>query len=95
MLDPAVRARPGDDIETSLINREFHLLEYFLRNAPAIVTKYERLERVWGGGFDTDTKVVGIYIGYLRANLDCPCGLACIRTARGAGHRCNPSIGTG
>jgi two-component system, OmpR family, response regulator len=88
-VDPALRTCHVGDAEVALTNREFHLLEYLVRSAPNVVTKYELLDRVWGGGFDADTKVVDVYIGYLRAKVDRPFNRSCIQTVRGAGYRYN------
>ena len=87
VVDPARRTCHIQDVEVQLTNREYHLLEYLIRNHGAVVTKNELLDHVWGGGFDADTKVVDVYIGYLRAKVDRPFHRTCIQTVRGVGYQ--------
>ena len=86
-LDPAERACSVAGIPVSLTNTEFRLLEYLLRSAGQVATKQELLDHVWDGGFDRDSKVVDVYIGYLRRKIDAPFGRASIETVRGVGYR--------
>jgi len=86
-LDPAERACSVAGIPVSLTNTEFRLLEYLLRSAGQVATKQELLDHVWDGGVDRDSKVVDVYIGYLRRKVDAPFGRASIETVRGVGYR--------
>jgi DNA-binding response OmpR family regulator len=45
------------------------LLANLVRNAGKVVNRIQILNQVWGYGFDPGTKVVDVYIGYLRQNL--------------------------
>ncbi len=49
---------------------EFRLLEYLIRNAKRVVSRMDILEKVWGYDFNMNTKVVDVYINYLRKKLD-------------------------
>jgi two-component system OmpR family response regulator len=81
MLDPASHRVHADDVEVSLSPREFLLLEHLLRAQPAVVSKEDLLDSVWGS--TEDTNVVEVYVGYLRRKL----GRKRIETVRGAGYR--------
>jgi len=87
VLDPAVHECSVAGTPVMLTNTEYRLLEYLLRRNGDVATKQELLEHVWDGGYDRDTKVVDVYIGYLRRKVDAPFGRACIQTVRGVGYR--------
>jgi len=87
VIDPSRRPCHIEGTEVQLTNREYHLLEYLVRNHGTVVTKIDLLDHVWGGGFDADTKVVDVYIGYLRAKVDRPFHRTCIQTVRGVGYQ--------
>jgi DNA-binding response OmpR family regulator len=80
-LDPAAHRVVADGGEVALSPREFLVLEHLLRAAPAVVSKEELLDRVWGDA--DDPNVVEVYVGYLRRKL----GRDRIETVRGAGYR--------
>lgn len=54
----------------TLSGKEFALLEYMLRNKNQIIPSQKLLEHVWGGEVDPFSKVVDVYIGYLRKKID-------------------------
>lgn len=49
---------------------EFRLLEYFLRNPRKVLSRMDLLEQVWGYDYNLNTKVVDVYINYLRKKLE-------------------------
>jgi DNA-binding response OmpR family regulator len=63
--------------------REFDLLVYFLRHPRQVLTRELLLQTVWGYDFSGDTKVVDVYVGYLRQKLGDP---RVIHTVRGVGY---------
>ena len=67
----------------ALTPREFELLVYFLRHPRQVLTRDAILEAVWGYELAGDTKVVDVYVGYLRQKLDSP---QLIQTVRGVGY---------
>ncbi len=67
----------------ALTPREFELLIYFLRHPRQVLTRDAILEAVWGYELAGDTKVVDVYVGYLRQKLDLP---QLIQTVRGVGY---------
>jgi len=76
--------RDGQSIE--LTATEFRLLEYLLRNARRVVSRTDILEAVWGYDFDTGTKLVDVYIAYLRRKVDKDFPTKLIHTAVGMGY---------
>ena len=79
-----VVSRGGREIE--LRPREFHLLEYLLRNAGKVVTRTMLLERVWDFNFDPRTNVVETHISRLRGKIDKPFDEKLIKTVHGVGY---------
>lgn len=92
-LDPASHHcwRAGTEVE--LTAREFALLELLMRRRGEVLTKREILDHVWDFGFDADSNIVEVYMGYLRRKIDIPFGRKSIETLRGAGYRLAPDGG--
>jgi DNA-binding response OmpR family regulator len=86
-LDPRqiVCTRAGTGI--ALTAREFAVLEALVRRSPAVVSKRELLDLVWGFEFEGDPAIVEVYISYLRRKVDRGAGHPLIHTVRGAGYR--------
>lgn len=74
-------SRGGRPIQ--LTHREFDLLAHFLRHPRQVLTRELLLQTVWGYNFEGDTKVVDVYVGYLRQKLGEP---RLIQTIRGVGY---------
>jgi two-component system OmpR family response regulator len=79
----ARRVRVGGH-EVELTAKEFDLLECLLRNAGRVMTRSELKEHVWDFGFDAQTKVVDLYVHYLRRKLGDAGDI--IQTVRGVGY---------
>lgn len=90
-LDPATRrvSRGGAPIE--LTNREFALLEYFMRHAGDVLSRAQIIEHVWDFAYDGASNVVDVYVRYLRQKVDTPFNRRSIETVRGAGYRMSES----
>jgi DNA-binding response OmpR family regulator len=74
--------------EVSLTAREFELLAYLMRHPDQVLSREQILNAVWGFDFDPGTKVLEVYIGYLRRKLDGDPGATCpIETVRNVGYR--------
>lgn len=71
----------GKTIELS--QREFALLEAFVRRPGVILSREQLLKSIWGYDFDPGSNVVDVYIRYLRRKL----GNDFLETVRGAGYR--------
>jgi len=74
-----------DDIEVTLTQKEFSLLEYLMRNKGKVCTRTRIIEHVWDIHFNADTSVIDVYINFIRKKL----GLGpkeFIYTLRGVGY---------
>jgi two-component system, OmpR family, copper resistance phosphate regulon response regulator CusR len=83
-LDPRARRAWVEDRELDLTAKEFDLLECLLQHRGRVLTRAELKELVWDFSFDAHTKVVDLYVHYLRRKL----GEAgdVIQTVRGVGY---------
>lgn len=85
-LDPASRRVVHEGREVSLTVREFELLRYLMANAGRVVSRQRLLNTVWDYGFDPGTKIVDVYVRYLRKKLAEEEGASIIQTVRGVGY---------
>ena len=86
VLDHATRKARRGDRKITLTVKEYMLLAYLMRNAGKVVSRTQILNQVWGYGFDPGTKVVDVYIRYLRQKVDADADVPLIRTERGFGY---------
>jgi two-component system OmpR family response regulator len=82
-------ARAGREIE--LLPREYHILEYMMRNAGRPVTRMMLLNHVWDYQFEPQANVVDVHISRLRRKIDLPGLRPLIETIRGEGYRMGQS----
>jgi two-component system OmpR family response regulator len=89
-LDLAAKSvrRGGRPID--LTPKEFALLSYLMENAGKVVSRQNLLSNVWGLNFDPGTKVVNVYIRYLRLKVDGEGERPLIQTVRGFGYTMTP-----
>lgn len=73
-------------VEVQLTNKEFSLLEYFMRHPDEILSREALSEKVWEETFDTLTNVIDVYINYLRNKIDRNFEPKLIHTVRGIGY---------
>ena len=85
-LDPARRTVKRGEEVISLTNREFALVEYFMRNPGRVLTRTMIAEHVWDYSFDSDTNVIDVYVNYLRKKIDAGRERKLINTVRGVGY---------
>ena len=85
-INPLTREawRGGERLE--LTQREFDLLEVFMREPRRVFSKDHLLELVWGHDFEGGPNIVETYISYLRAKIDRPDQASFLRTVRGVGY---------
>jgi two-component system, OmpR family, response regulator len=86
-LDPATRRAWRGDTELELSTKEFTLLEAFMRDPGAVLSRDRLLERGWDFGYENRSNVVASYVRLLRRKVDRPFGVSSIETVRGAGYR--------
>lgn len=76
--------RQGKPIDLTV--KECRLLEYFIHNCGAVLSRETLLKNVWDKNFDTNTNVVDVYVNYLRNKIDRDFKEKHIRTVVGAGY---------
>lgn len=87
-LDLRTRRVVRDGHDVHLTAREFELLAYLMRHPDQVLSREQILNAVWGFDFDPRTKVLEVFIGYLRRKLDAASGDADpIETVRNVGYR--------
>ena len=72
--------------EITLSAKEYELLVHLLRHPRQVLTRDQLLEAVWGYGFDGESNVLDVYVGYLRQKLEANGETRIIHTARGVGY---------
>jgi two-component system, OmpR family, response regulator len=85
-LDPSAKTVRRGGRQIDLTPKEFALLAYLMANAGVVVSRQSLLANVWGMNFDPGTKVVDVYIRYLRLKVDRDSDNPLIRTVRGFGY---------
>ena len=68
-MDLRTRRVERDGHEVQLTAREFELLAYLMRHPDQVLSREQILNAVWGFDFDPGTKVLEVYVGYLRRKL--------------------------
>jgi DNA-binding response OmpR family regulator len=86
-VDLRTRRVHRDGHEVELTAREFDLLAYLVRHPDQVLSREQILNAVWGFDFDPGTKVLEVYVGYLRRKLGDGDGADPIETVRGVGYR--------
>ncbi|MEV6771515.1 response regulator transcription factor [Nocardia sp. NPDC051030] len=85
IVHPSARRAYAEDILLELTKREFDLLAALASAPGQVFTRAQLLDRVWGYDFETQTKVVDVFVSYLRRKIEdtgCP---RLIQTVRGVG----------
>jgi len=85
-LDPQRRqvARGGEEIE--LTKTEFDLLELLVLNAGIVLSRETIYDRIWGFDFETGSRSLDVYIGYLRRKTEDGGRSRLVHTVRGVGY---------
>src|SRR5471032_709160 len=86
-LDPASHRAWRDGALLDLSAKEFALLELFMRNPGAVLSREQLLAGAWDMAFERRSNIVDVYIRYLREKVDCPFSRNSIETVRGIGYR--------
>ena len=84
VLDPIARRVTVDGLEIELTAKEFDLLQCLMEHSGRVLTRIELKELVWDFAFDAQTKVVDLYVHYLRRKLGGAGDI--IQTVRGVGY---------
>jgi len=86
-LDPASHRAWRDGALLDLSAKEFALLELFMRNPGAVLSREQLLAGAWDMAFERRSNIVDVYIRYLREKVDRPFSRNSIETVRGIGYR--------
>lgn len=76
--------RGSKDIE--LTPTEFRLLEYLMKNTGQVLSREMILNKIWQSSPDIETRVVDVYMGYLRKKIDENSEKKLIKSVRGFGY---------
>lgn len=76
--------RNGQPID--LTNKEFALLEFFMRNLNTVLTRTQIAEHVWDYNFDSLTNVIDVFVNRVRNKIDKGRTNKLIHTIKGVGY---------
>ncbi|WP_084528970.1 response regulator transcription factor [Nocardia crassostreae] len=86
VLDPAAReARRGGEL-LELTRTEFDVLELLMLNERVVLSRSRIYEHIWGFDFDTESRSLDVYIGYLRRKTEQHGAPRLIHTVRNVGY---------
>lgn len=85
-LDTKTLEVKRSDILIQLTPQEFKLLQYLMSNRGRILTREMILNRVWLYSPDIETRVVDVYMGYLRKKVDQGTEKKLLHSVRGFGY---------
>ncbi len=71
----------------NLSPQEFRILSYLMANKGRVLTREMILSRLWRNDLEIETRVVDVYIGYLRKKIDVPFDKKLIHSVRGFGYK--------
>jgi two-component system alkaline phosphatase synthesis response regulator PhoP len=83
-IDTAARQVTVDDSPIELTAIEFDLLKTLAENRGRVLTREQLLEKVWGGSYYGEMRVVDVHLGHVRRKLGRD---DLIATVRGVGYR--------
>ena len=87
VLDTLAHTAQRGDRKIDLSPREYHLLEYLMRNAGKSVSRTSILQAIWSFDYDGASNVVDVYVGYLRRKIDQEGEPTLVHTVRGVGYK--------
>jgi two-component system, OmpR family, alkaline phosphatase synthesis response regulator PhoP len=82
-IDVAARQVTVDDKPIDLTALEFDILRVLAENRGRVLSRSQLLEKVWGGEYYGETRVVDVHLGHVRQKI----GEQSIVTVRGVGYR--------
>ncbi|MGK5543549.1 response regulator transcription factor [Streptomyces sp. URMC 127] len=85
-LDPSSRRVFRGERELDLTKTEFDVLELLLSHPGAVLGRSQMYERIWGFDFDTTSRSLDVYIGYLRQKTEQGGEPRLIHTVRNVGY---------
>lgn len=85
-LDLEKKQLSRSDKKIELTKKEYELLEYLMKNNGIVISREKIIEEVWNYDFVGDTKIVDVFIRYLRSKIDDGYDKKLINTVRGFGY---------
>lgn len=85
-LDKETLVVRRDDKKIDLTKTEFELLAYLMANKGKVLSRETILNKIWLYSPDMESRVVDVYIGYLRKKIDKNFSNKLIRSVRGFGY---------
>ncbi len=79
------------ETEIELSAQEYKLLQYMMQNEGIVLSRNMIIGRIWDGNPDVETRVVDVYIGYLRKKIDFK-KPHLVHTHRGFGYSLKPDL---
>jgi two-component system response regulator MprA len=86
VLDPKRRAVERDGYDIELTKMEFDLLELLMTNAGIVLDRDTIYDRIWGFDFETSSRSLDVFVGYLRRKTEASGGVRLVHTVRGVGY---------
>lgn len=86
-LDPHTTQVTRNDKKIELTHTEYKLLHYLMLNRERMLSRELILNHVWAYDFEVESRVVDVYIGYLRKKIDSGHPKKYIESRRGFGYR--------
>jgi two-component system response regulator MprA len=86
VLNPMTREVTRGDRVVNLTKTEFDLLEMLMQKPGQVFTREQIYEDIWGYDFETSSKSLDVYIGYLRRKTEENGESRVVFTVRGVGY---------
>ena len=86
VLNPMTREVRRGEHSINLTKTEFDLLEMLMQKPGQVFTREQIYEEIWGYEFETSSKSLDVYIGYLRRKTEDSGGPRLVWTVRGVGY---------
>ena len=83
VLDPLGRTVERGGVPLDLTKTEFDLLELLMVNAGVVLSRDVIYERIWGFDFETSSRSLDVYVGYLRTKTEIGGAPRLVHTVRG------------
>ena len=85
-LDPQRREVTRGDRAIDLTKTEFDLLQLLMEHAGIVLSREQIYEHIWGFDFETGSRSLDVYIGYLRRKTEADGESRLVHTVRGVGY---------
>ncbi len=86
VLDPQSRRAERNGRVMDLTKTEFDLLELLMLNAGIVLSRDTIYQRIWGYDFETSSRSLDVYVGYLRTKTEAGGEPRLLHTVRGVGY---------